>query len=694
MTNKPVAVAVAKEGKDEAIAPPVALRKNFKTNDGRDDHYHWIRAEDWPNVNNKEVLDYLKEENKYVDSLLSATDTKRLFEEIKSRIQEKDKTVPYFDSGFEYYSYILPGQQYYVHARVAQGEGKELVILDENLLADNRKYLNISAIKMSPDHCKVAYLADHNGEERYTCYIKDLDSGLIIDSEVNDIIGNIEWDQLNKGFFYTPAGESWRPNKVYYHEIGKSKAEDRLIYCEVDCTFWVSIKKSSSKEFIFCVSKSSQATECRFIKSNDIDQEPVLIHGREHNHIYDVAHHGGDFFIRINDQSPNFRVVKAAVSNLDTRYWEEIASYSDEYIKNIYTYSNHLAFLVLSKGLGLIRILDLKSGDCNEIKIDDAAYNISVIQNTFEESALRYVYSSLKRPKTFMDHNFETKKERVLKVQEIPSGFDTSKYELERIWVEADDGAQIPVSVLYSNQTKIDGSAPLYLYGYGAYGSSVPDSFRLGILSLVDRGFVYAIAHIRGGDELGKKWHEDAKFLKKKTTFTDFITCAEKLIDEGYASAGKIVISGGSAGGMLIGACINSRPELYKAAVANVPFVDVLSTMLDESLPLTPGEFKEWGDPKKKEFYDYIKSYSPYDNVESQDYPNLFVTAGLSDPRVGYWEPAKWVAKIRHMKTDDNLIVFKTDLNSGHAGASGRYDYLQEVALEYNFILKVFECNV
>ncbi|MDJ1313552.1 MAG: S9 family peptidase [Candidatus Midichloria mitochondrii] len=671
------------------MTKPIALRKEYKTIDGRIDYYHWLRDPNWPDVKDPEILSYLNQENAYTDAHISKDLVDKIFIEMRGKLEEADKTVPYLNGWYYYYSYILEGQQYWIHARKKENNEREEILLEENQLALNEKYLRVSTLKISPDHKKIAYLADYGGDERYMVYVKDIESGEIIENNVDDVIGNIEWDGLGKGFFYTPAGKFWRADRIYYHEVGKEKKDDKLLYQEKDNTFSVAIEKSSSKNYIFFMSKSATASEYHFIDSRNPHQLPQVIHSRTNNHIYEVVHTRDSFFLRINDVAPNFRVIQVSINDL--KNWQEFVPSSDYYIQDIYAYEDYLVLLTRLKGRAKIEIINLLENKIQRIDVEGEFYEIFIIHNTFNDRALRYLYSSLKTPRTTIDYDFVTGEKKVLKVQRIPGGFDPSKYILRRIWAETSDNISIPISIIYNKEkAKLDGSDPLYLYGYGSYGYAVPASFRSHIFSLVDRGFTYAIAHIRGGDELGKSWHEAAKFLNKKNTFTDFIESAEKLIEDKYTAPGKIVISGGSAGGMLVGACINMRPELYKAAVAHVPFVDVLSTMLDESLPLTPGEFKEWGNPKEKEFYEYIKSYSPYDNVVPQRYPHLFVTAGLTDPRVTYWEPAKWVALLRHTKKDDNMLLLKTDMSSGHGGPSGRFEFLRELALEYAFILGLY----
>lgn len=685
---------------------PVAKRIKHITNDHgdiREDYYNWLRDKTWPDVKDQEILDYLDAENKYAEKHTDQSNVNKIFQELKGRIQEEDHTVPYLDHGYYYRSYIKKGHQYWTHTRYLEQDSvtSAKIFLDEEALSQNNKYFNLGDFAVSPNQTLVAYSVDVTGEERYQIFVKNIESDHIIDQNVLDTMGDIVWDHHNIGFFYIPAGESWRSDKIYYHKLNTPVKDDILVYSENDPTFSVRISKSASEKYVFFVSASTLATEYHFIDAMQPLQKPTMILSRENQFLYDLVHHDQDFLLKINDKGQNFRVISIpiatqlplSVKSLHDAY--EILPCTATYIQKIYAYRNHLVFLMKDQGLGIIRIMNFENFTWNVIEFSDAAYEVTIQQNTYEEESVRYLYSSLKTPYTVMQYHFDTKEYTKLKEQHIPSGFDSDKYIVQRIWAISDDNARIPITVLYDKDlVKLDGTNPLYLYGYGSYGYAIPDSFRTSIFSLVNRGVIFAIAHIRGGDEMGKTWHESAKFLHKKNTFSDFIKAAETLIDHKYTSAKKIIISGGSAGGMLVGACLNMRPDLYHGAIAEVPFVDVLNTMLDNSLPLTPLEFKEWGNPQHVDFYHYIKSYSPYDNVTAKNYPHIYVTAGLTDPRVGYWEPAKWVALLRHKKTDNNLLLLTTEMHAGHGGPSGRFSTLNKIASQYAFIFKIFNIKV
>ena len=681
-----------------SISPPAA-KKISKQEEYHHDviigDYGWLRDNNWPDVKDKEVLEYLNKENAYCDEVMKPRQdiTDLLYQELKDRIKEEDYTVPVKIDDYYYYSFIEKGQDYWVHARKKGAlDNDKQVTLDENELAQGKDFLNIRAVEESPDHKLLAYSADYDGDERYTIYLKNIDEGENLKDEIDNTFGNVIWHENNQGFFYIPANEQWRAKEIYYHEIGADKSQDKLIYKEDDETYSAWIGKSDSKQFIFLGSSCSNATEAYYISLDDPEMKPQLILKREENHLYSVNHHNDYFYIQTNDAGKNFRVVKTFVTALSKENWQEVIPHSDKvYIERIDLYQDHMVVSTKELGLNKIEIINLNDKTSQFIGFPDPAYSASLQYTTFDAQAIRFSYSSLNTPFSIREYNFKSQNIQILKTQEIPSGFDSSEYAVERVWVTARDKEKVPVSLVYKKSLfKKDGSNPLYLWGYGSYGISIPPSFNRNIISLVNRGFVYAIAHIRGGDDLGFEWYEKAKFLNKRLTFWDFIDSAQHLIEEKYTSKGNIVIAGGSAGGMLMGVSVNEAAELYKCAVAHVPFVDVLNTMLDESLPLTPGEFKEWGNPKDKKYYDYIKSYCPYSNVKVQDYPAMFVTAGISDPRVTYWEPAKWVAKLREIKTDNNLLLLKTNMETGHFGKSGRFEYLKEVALEYNFILKNF----
>lgn len=674
-----------------------------------DSNYAWLRDPNWPNSIDQKIIDYLDNENVKCEKFFKPLqgDVDSLFAELKGRIKEDDFTVPVQKGRYFYYSYIAKGQDYWVHARssslrtkgeaiqkgldrhaisMARDDGMEEVLLDENKEAEGKEFFRVDAVEASPNHKLLAYSVDLNGSEKYQAFVKDLASGKTIDSNVSDVFGSVVWHKNNQGYFYVPTGSQWRAEKVYYHAIGTKQKDDILIYEEFDKTFWVHPHLSSSEEYLFITTKSGNSNETWYLDLGNPKAELRLMLKRREDHLYEATHHEDSFYIITNDKGKNGRLVKA---DIQAENWKEVIPHNkDIYLLDATAYQDHLVVEKRILGLTKIDVINLRTNAVSELSFKDEVYDAHHSFTTFEAKELRYQYSSLAQPRQVIEWNFSNHAYIVRKTQEIPSGYDSSQYETKRIWADGEGGVKIPVSLLYRKD--IAKPAPLYLYGYGSYGHAIPASFRTTALSLVDRGFVFAIAHIRGGDDLGYEWYESAKFLTKKRTFEDFIGAAKSLIEQGFASAGQITICGGSAGGMLIGYCINAAPELYKAAVLHVPFVDVLATMLDDKLPLTPLEYKEWGNPKDPEYYDYIKSYSPFDNIKPQAYPNIFITSGLNDPRVTYWEPAKFALKLADHKQDNNLLLLKTNMAGGHMGKSGRYDSLKEIAEEYAFILKSF----
>lgn len=659
------------------------------------DKYSWLRDPNWPKSTDQKILSYLNKWNEecedHMKPLKQSIDS--LFAEMKGRIKEDDISAPVKRDEYFYYSYIKKGDSYWTRARKYKSmDAQEEIILDENVESKGHEFFKVGDISVSPDHSKIAYSLDTQGSERFTIFIKDIKTGQLIDSAVSDAFGDMVWDTNNTGFFYIPTGKEWRSEKVYYHKLGEPQKEDALIYHEHDKTFWLDITKSEDRKYLFITSKSGNSSEVRYINLTKATIVPTLVFERKTDVIYYLSHHSGYFYIMTNDLGKNNRIARFKPSESIENAEEICPTSKDIYIKNFHMYQNHLC--IERRRLGLPEIQLIRLNDLMPYTVDfkEASYDATVIFTTFEAEAIRYEYSSLACPRTTFEYNFTTSEYKTLKVQEIPSGFDKSKYVVQREWATAQDGTQVPISLVYRKDLFTnDGRNPLYLYGYGSYGHAIPAAFRGTIISLLDRGFVYAIGHIRGGDDLGYEWYESAKFLNKKRTFEDFIACAYHLIDKNYTTLGQITICGGSAGGMLIGYCINNAPELYKAAVLHVPFVDVLSTMLDDSLPLTPLEFKEWGNPKDEGFYEYMKSYSPVDNVKAQNYPNIFITSGLNDPRVTYWEPAKFAAKLQDMKLDANALLLKTNMSAGHGGKSGRYDAIKEVAEEFAFVLDCYK---
>ncbi len=666
---------------------------SFQIHDTKiDDEYNWLRGTGWPEkITDKEILNYLTEENDYFNHFMSplAKEKDLIFEELKGRIKLADQSTYVQKDDYYYYSRTEEDRDYTIYCRKhGATQNPEEIILDVNKLAEGKKFTTIGAFAMSPDHKLMAYSVDFTGGEKYVITIFDLENQKFLTDEIKNTIGSIVWHENGQGFFYTPVDENWRHDKVMFHRVGTKSSEDKLIYHEKDVLYSVSVNKSSSKKFMFINTGGHDSSESYFFPMSDKSFTPVLIKKRTDEILYSVDHGVNNFYMYTNDGAKNFKLL---ITNDIKQDWQEyIKEEEGKYLSAFDITEQYILLNYKHNGLPLIVVKELKDGKTKEIKFHDESYTAYGYSTNFEHNDLRIDYSSLSRPNTVYQYSFNNEKLDILKVQEIPSGFNSEEYETKRIFAQSGN-VEVPITLLYKKSLfKQDGSNPLYLYGYGSYGYAVPPVFRNSAISLVDRGFVFAIAHIRGGDDLGHDWYEAAKFLTKKRTFDDFIASAQKLIKEKYTSKGNIVIVGGSAGGMLIGDVINEKPELFKAAIAHVPFVDVLNTMLDETLPLTPGEFKEWGNPKEKEYFDYIKSYSPYDNIKAQNYPNLMVTAGLTDPRVGYWEAAKWVARLRNKKIDDNLIIFKTNMDFGHRGASSRFDYLKEAADDIVFILKIF----
>lgn len=657
------------------------------------DDYAWLRDKDWPSVKNPKIISYLESENQYFEEFFSpfSNEKNAIFEELLGRIKLDDQSVYIKKDQYYYYTRTEKDKEYAIYCR-KQGsmDHEEEVLLDVNKLSDGKKFVQIGAFSISPTHNLLSYSVDYSGDERYTIVVYDLIAQKYLPDQIPNVLGSIVWHEKINGFFYTPTNEQWRTQKVFFHKLGTAAEDDILVFNEPDPLYKVSVNKSSSKDFIFITISGHACDETYAISMSDVNFSTILLKPKKDQVLYSVDHNGDYFYIHTNEQAKNFKLMKAQFNNFTYPNWEEyIKEHKDHYLSEFDLTKNYLILNYKNVGLDLIKVRHLQTEEEKIINFPDKSYVAGGMSTNFIEDDIRISYSSLARPDTTYSYDFNTGNLKILKIQEIPSGFNPDEYNVERVFAES-DGISVPISLLYKKSLfKKDGTNPLYLYGYGSYGIGIPASFRISALSLVNRGFVYAIAHIRGGDDLGHEWYEAAKFLTKKRTFSDFIASAEYLISEKYTKVGNITIAGGSAGGLLIGYVINEKPELFKSAIAHVPFVDVLNTMLDETLPLTPGEFKEWGNPKDPEYFEYMKSYSPYDNIKHQNYPNLLVTAGLSDPRVGYWEAAKWVAKIRDYKTDHNTVILKTNMSYGHAGASGRFDYLKDIAEDLVFILKV-----
>ncbi len=687
-----------KNSKNSAPTVPVAPKhpkKLVKHGDVRVDDFFWLREKE-----NPETMKYLRAENAYFENQLKPLKKlkTKLTKEMRSRIKEDDSSVPAPHGEWLYYRKFKKGQQYAIELRKPKsGNGRDQILLDGNVIAKGKKYSQVSHVQVSPDHNILSYSADFDGSERYTIHFKDLKTGRMLKDQIKNSNGSAIFANDNKTFFYTVLDKNLRPYRVQKHVLGTDPKKDQIVFEEKDSQQFVGLSKSASSNFIFIGSHGKITSEVWFLDAHNPSLAIRCIEPRKEGIEYEVDHQGDYFWIHTNYKALNFRVMKVGLVHTGRKYWQQVVPHNSKIILSGAGYTQRYMILhERQNGLPQIRVWDLETNKNHLIKFKDAAYNVSVHSDNheFATETLRLSYSSPITPSSVIDYNMRTRAPKTLKVVEV-KGHKASRYECKRIWVKGHDGAKIPLVITCLKGTKLNGKNPTYLYGYGSYGHSIPDSFPTyrDTFRLVDRGFVHALAHIRGGAEMGRQWYEDGKFLKKMNTFKDFISCGEYLKKSGYCAPDKLVIAGGSAGGMLMGACMNMRPDLFDLVVAHVPFVDVVNTMLDKDLPLTQTEYKEWGNPDDKKYYHYMKSYSPYDNVVAKAYPTLFVTCGLNDPRVTYWEPAKWVAKLRELKTDGNTIVFKTNMGAGHFGATGRFDHLSENAEEYAFILSKFGCE-
>ena len=680
-----------------SLVPPTAARRSFSlTRHGVtvEDPWAWLRDPGYPDVKDKDVLAYLKAENAFFEQAMAPrkTLTDTLFAEMKGRIKEDDKSVPQKDGDYVYWRAFEIGAQYrkwYRRPVAAKTDGSEdQLILDEPALAEGHEYFRLGAMSVSPDGLYLAYAIDNNGSERFEARIKDLFTGELLPEVIPDTLSSLVWTSDSKGLLYGIANENWRTDNSRLHWIGQPVASDVELFHEDDDGFRVAVGLTSSEKWIVISTGDHVTTEVWLLPADNPTAPPLLVAARQPGREYEVDEHDGTLYIRTNDTHPNFRLVKASLAA--PHEWDEvIAPDTHFYLTDFTLFKGFYVTEGRQDGLDQIELRDYATHTPKRLSFPEASYSASLDDNPeYDVTKLRIGYESMVTPDTIYDYHLATGELEVLKVQEIPSGYDATRYATERLMIPARDGTQIPVSIVYPRGLPRDGSAPLYLYGYGAYGIAMEPGFSTSRLSLLERGFAFALAHIRGGDDLGQQWYLDGKLDKRTNSFTDFVDVAKGLIERGYTSKGRIGISGGSAGGELMGAVINSDPDLWGAVVAHVPFVDVLNTMLDETLPLTPGEWPEWGNPiEDPKAFETILSYDPYCNVKAQDYPPLMVTAGLNDPRVTYWEPAKWVARLRATKTDDNVLLLKTNMGAGHGGKSGRFESLQETAEEFAFIL-------
>ena len=684
----------------KAVKPPVAEKIPYEIFDNRIDNYFWMRLSDeqkassLPDAQTLKVLDYLKKENDYTKAVMKHTEDlqKRIFDEIVGRIKKDDESVPFLREGYYYYYKYFEGKEYPVYYRKKGNlDAPEELLVDVNKIAEGKTFCSVSQLSVSRDNKILAYGVDTVSRRRYTIYFLDLETGRLLNDKIENVTGEVVWAADNKTIFYTGKDfETLRADKILRHKLGDDVINDRTVYFEADETFSVGLDETKSKKFIIIQSRHTLSTEARILDASKPDGSFVVFALREPNHEYQIDHLNNEFFIRTNtDGASNFKLMKSPETRTSRNNWTDVLPHRpDVLFEGFELFDDYLVAAERIKGLSNLRIMNKKNKSEYYLDFGEETYsawiNINTIPNT---EILRYSYSSLTTPYSIIDYNMSTREKKVLKEEAVLGGFDKSDYESKRLWAKSQDSTMVPISLVYRKGFVRDGKAPLLLYGYGSYGSSINPYFNSAVLSLIDRGFVYALAHVRGGSDLGRSWYEDGRLLKKINTFTDFNDCAQFLIDEKYTGKESLFAMGGSAGGLLMGAIVNMKPELYKGVIAAVPFVDVVSTMLDETIPLTTFEWDEWGDPRKKEYYDYMLSYSPYDQVKPMNYPDLLVTAGYWDSQVQYWEPAKWVAKLRDMKTDKNRLVMDVNMEAGHGGASGRFERYRVTALEYAFIL-------
>ncbi len=677
---------------NDSPKPPIAaIKPKELTLHGqtRIDNYFWLRERD-----NPEVLSYLAAENRYTEAMMAPTKPlqEELYNEMVGRIQETDSSAPVKKGDYFYYDRTEAGQQYKIHCRKHGSlDAPEEILLDENALAADTSYFKLGIFEVSPNQKLLAYSTDTSGGERYTLVVKDLASGEMLADAVPNTFYSVEWANDNQTLFYNKQNDVWRSHKIFRHTLGTDAAEDVEVYHEVDELFNVYLHKTRDEAYLVITAASMETIEQHYLDANAPDGELTLLAPRRQGWRYFLNHRQGEFFILSNEDAPNFKLMFTAVSTPEPQNWQTFIPHNpDKLLENVDVFADHLVIYGRFNGLHTLDIHSFSGSIRQPVQFPEPVYAIQGSDNPeFATDQLRFVYTSLTTADTTVELNMNTLEWHKIKQLPVLGGYDPDNYQSERTFATAPDGTKVPISLVYRKGLERDGSNPCLLYGYGSYGASMSPSFDQKRLSLIDRGFVYAIAHIRGGKEMGRFWYDQGKWLNKKNTFTDFIACAKHLINEKYTSREKLAVNGRSAGGLLMGAVTVMAPELFKVVVAGVPFVDVVSTMLDESIPLTTGEFEEWGNPKEEEYYKYMVSYSPYDNTEAKAYPNILITAGLNDPRVQYWEPAKWTAKLRALKTDDNLLLLKTHMGAGHFASSGRYDYLKDIAFDYAFILNI-----
>lgn len=687
----------------KTVIPPIAKKITVELNkhgDKRIDNYFWMRLSDKqknaesPDVQTQDVVNYLNEENDYLNKIMIDTQEfqDNLFEEMKGRIKEDDSSIPYFKNGYYYFVRYEKGLEYPIYSRKKTNlENDEELLLDVNKMAKSYSYYNINSISVCPNNNLMVFGEDTVSRRIYKLRFKDLLTGKYLNDEIEGTTGYGIWANDNKTIFYAVRDESLRSYKIFKHTLGTPVENDKEVYHEKDDTFSTFVTKTKSNKYIIIGSKSTVSDEYQYLNADNPQDEFQLFQERIRDLEYDIYHHSDKWYIRTNkDKDINFKIMTTLENKTSIKFWKEYIQHNDDILISDLDIFND--FLVVSERVEGNTTLHIIGKDGYDYYIDfpeDTYYAFSSVNFEFNTEILRFKYSSLTTPMSTFDFNMKTKKRILLKEVEVLGGFDKELYKSEKLLATARDGANIPVSIVYKKGIEINENTPLLLYGYGSYGISIDPYFSSVRLSLLDRGFVFALAHIRGGQEMGRKWYLDGKLLNKKNTFNDFIDVGECLIKQKYTSSNHLYAMGGSAGGLLMGAIINIKPSLWNGIIAAVPFVDVISTMLDDSIPLTTGEYDEWGNPNDEKYYHYIKSYSPYDNIEEKDYPNILITTGYWDSQVQYWEPAKWLAKLRDMKTDNNILVMHCDMETGHGGASGRFKRLKEVALEYTFLFKL-----
>jgi len=670
------------------IQQPVAKKEAKELtihNDSRIDNYYWMNKRD-----SQDVINYLNSENEYTDQMMNHLDgfQDELFNEIKGRIKQNDMSVPYDYNGYTYITRYEEGKEYAIYERKAKGTDAVALMIDANKEAEAHDYYSIGGRSVSPDNKILAYGEDIVSRRIYTVRFKNLETGELMEDVIPNTTGSVTWANDNKTIFYAKKDDALRSYKIFKHKLGTSADEDVEVYHEADETFSTYVYKTKSQDYIIIASFQTISTEFRVVSANNPDQEFKIFQPRERNLEYSIDHFGDKWYVITNLEAKNFRLMECALDNTSKDNWKEVVAHrEDVLLEGMDIFQNYMVLSERKNGINQIRVMNW-NGEEHYIDFKEDAYMAYTSTNLdFKTDNIRLGFTSLTTPNTVFEYDMNTKAFTTLKETEVLGDFDKNNYKSERIYVTARDGVQVPVSLVYHKDTPIDGSAPCLLYGYGSYGASMDPYFSSSRLSLLDRGFVYAIGHIRGGQEMGRGWYEDGKLLNKKNTFNDFVDCGRHLVDNSYAAPDNLFAMGGSAGGLLMGAIVNQAPELWKGIISAVPFVDVVTTMLDESIPLTTGEYDEWGNPNDETYYNYIKSYSPYDNIEAKDYPSMLITTGYHDSQVQYFEPAKYVAKLRELKTDDNPLLFHINMDAGHGGQSGRFRRFKETAMEYAFFL-------